>query len=316
MHPAISIIIPLYNEEEVFPLLKERLQGIMKSPDYSLEIVMVDDGSTDSTPALMEQLAVEDGRFQAVFLSRNFGHQQALSAGLMHVRATEAVMIIDGDLQDPPELVFDFFRKLKEGYDVVYAVRRKRKEGLLKKLAYFLFYRIQRRMTNIRIHADSGDFCMMSTRVVRILNDMPEDNRFLRGMRSWVGFKQYGFEYERAERKAGRSKYSLRMLVNLAYNGIFNFSALPIRFITSLGLYAILLSLGYLTYTLVRKFWFDDVPSGFTGILVAIIMLGGVQLISIGVVGEYVVRIFQQTKGRPRFIVKEHIVDQKSVTGI
>lgn len=287
----------------------------MSTTDISIEVVLVDDGSRDTTARQMSRLALMDARYQCVFLSRNYGHQLALSAGLSAARGTEAIMVIDGDLQDPPELFFDFYSQYQQGYDVVYAIRKKRKEFILKKAAYFLFYRMLKKISYIEIPIDSGDFSLMSRRVVDILNSMPEESRYIRGMRSWIGFKQIGVEYERAERSADESKYSIKMLFRLAFNGIFNFSELPIRFITRMGLIAILLSLVYLGITIIKKVIWGTVPEGFTALLFAIILFSGVQLISLGVIGEYVLRIFHQVKKRPLFIIKDRILNKELING-
>ncbi len=225
--PQISIVAPLYNESETFPLLVSRLNALMDSLDLTIEVLLIDDGSKDGTATLMRQLALLDGRYHCVFLSRNHGHQLALSAGIASARATEALFIIDGDLQDPPELLPEFYKEYKAGNDVVYAVRRKRKESAFKKAAYFLFYRILKSISYVEIPLDSGDFALISRRVADVLIKMPEESRYLRGMRSWVGFNQKSIVYERDERAAGESKYSLKMLFKLAYNGIFNFSEFP-----------------------------------------------------------------------------------------
>ena len=303
----LSIVIPLYNEEEVFPLLKKRLVEILDSFDVLCEVVLVNDGSSDDTPRLMSDLCKEDGRFVSVFLSRNFGHQTAITAGLSYSNAKEAVMVMDGDLQDPPELLIDFYQKLKEGYDVVYAVRKNRKEGWLKKLTYKIYYRLLKNLSSYKIPLDSGDFGMMSKRVVDVILNMPEESRFIRGMRAWVGFSQTFIEYSRDAREAGEPKYSFKMLLQLAFNGIFNFSELPVRAITKLGLVSISVSLTYLIYNLVKKFYFGSVPEGYTSLLFSIVLFSGVQLISIGILGEYILRIFFQVKNRPTFIVDKVI---------
>ena len=309
----VSIVAPLYNEQATFPHLVSRLNALMDSSDLNLDVVLVDDGSRDQTALLMSDLALSDPRYHAVFLSRNYGHQTALTAGLAVARGTEAVMVIDGDLQDPPELVTSFFARLKEGYDVVYAVRQKRKEGIIKRSAYFLFYRFLASISSIKIPLDSGDFAMMSRRVVDVMNSMPEESRYLRGMRSWIGFKQVGMPYERDERVAGEAKYSFKMLWKLAYNGIFNFSEYPIKFITNLGIWTISFALIYLIYNVVRRFLYDDVPQGFPATVFLITLFSGVQLIALGIIGEYVLRIFFQVKGRPLFIIREQIKDSQPV---
>lgn len=312
INPKISLVIPLYNEEKSLPLLIDRLNKLISGSDITFEIVLVDDGSTDATAEICNQIAFSDERYHCIFLARNYGHQIALSAGISEASATEALMILDGDLQDPPELFFEFYNYYTEGYDVVYGIRKNRKENLLKKSAYFIFYRILKKISYIDIPLDSGDFSLISRRVADVLNKMPEESRYIRGMRSWIGFKQVGVEYERDERIAGNSKYSLSMLMKLAFNGIFNFSEIPIKFITKLGVFSVIVSLIYFVITLIRKFFYIDVPVGFTGLLFVIILFGGVQLISLGIIGEYIVRIFFQVKNRPLFIIKSRIKEKHS----
>lgn len=313
MSPQISIIVPLYNESKVFAMLIHRLQNLMDSLPVNIEVVMVDDGSRDDTALQMIQTSLADKRFQSVILSRNFGHQSAVSAGMKVARGTEAVFIIDGDLQDPPELLGEFYTQLKAGYEVIYAVRKKRKESFFKKIAYNTFYRLLKKISYIDIPLDSGDFSLLSRKVVDILNKMPEESRYIRGMRAWAGFKQIGLAYERQERQAGESKYSWQMLWKLAYNGIFNFSEFPIKFITNLGFISIAFSLIYLADTIIRKFMYGTVPQGFTALLFAIILFSGVQLLSLGIIGEYVLRIFFQVKNRPLFIISKQIVEGEEV---
>jgi dolichol-phosphate mannosyltransferase len=315
MPPQISIVVPLFNEAQSFSHLVERLNRLIAVTAQSIEVVLVDDGSTDSTPQLMQQLALLDGNYSCVFLSRNYGHQIALSAGLSAASGTQAVMVIDGDLQDPPELLPTFYQYYESGYDVVYAVRQQRKEGVVKRFLYFLFYRLLRSISYINIPLDSGDFSLISRRVVDVINKMPEESRYIRGLRTWVGFKQIGVPYERNERVAGVSKYSFKMLFRLAYNGIFNFSEFPVKLITNLGLCAIVLSLIYLGITLIKKFVYNSVPEGFTALLFTIILFSGVQLVCLGVIGEYVLRIFFQVKGRPLYIVKNKIHNKEFING-
>jgi polyisoprenyl-phosphate glycosyltransferase len=327
--PQISIVVPLFNESATLPQLVERLNTLMDNwhnwhnspiPQYQnipisqpIEVVLVNDGSIDNTAELMQQLALADPRYHAVFLARNYGHQIALTAGLSKARGTEGVLVIDGDLQDPPELLPDFYAKYREGYDVVYAIRQKRKENGFKKLAYSAFYRLLKSISYIDIPLDSGDFCFMSRRVVDILNAMPEESRYIRGMRSWIGFKQIGLEYDRAERAAGTSKYGFRMLLNLAYNGIFNFSEFPIKLIKRIGYSAVSAAFLYLLYSIYRKLMYNDVPQGFTATIFIIVFFSGLQLFFMGIMGEYLLRIFFQVKGRPLFIVEKEIVEGMKV---
>lgn len=314
-NPEISIVIPLYNEEAVFEQLKERLLTLKQMCSFSIEFVLVNDGSKDNTAQLIEELALTDNSFHGVFLSRNYGHQIAISAGMASATGSKAIMLMDGDLQDPPELVVDFYEKIKEGYDVVYAIRKDRKEAAWKKTGYWLYYRLQRLLTDYDIPLDSGDFSMMSRRVVDHINAMPERSRFVRGLRSWVGFKQIGIEYKRDSRSAGETKYSLKRLFKLAYDGIFNFGNIPLKLITRLGLYTILISLVYITVLVIKKIFYGNVPEGYTTIIIALALFSGVQLICLGIIGEYVARIFDQSKGRPLFLISKTIKDGEEKIG-
>ncbi len=311
MAPQVSIVIPLYNESEVLPQLVARINKLIDTSPLKIEVVMVDDGSRDNTAEQIQQLSLSDDRYQCVILARNYGHQLALSAGLSAATATEAIMIIDGDLQDPPELLMPFYELYKQGNDVVYAVRKKRKESFVKRISYYVFYRILRSISYIEIPLDSGDFSLVSRRIVDVLNKMPEESRYIRGMRTWIGFKQTGYEYDRDERAAGDSKYSFKKLFKLAYNGIFNFSEFPVKLITNLGFFSISVSLLYLAYNVIKKYVYHAVPEGFTALLFTIILFSGVQLISLGIIGEYVLRIFFQVKGRPLYIVKKRIINKE-----
>lgn len=311
--PQISIVAPLYNESQAFPLLIQRISALLDASDLHIEVVLVDDGSRDDTALKIRQLALTDHRYHGVFLSRNHGHQLALTAGITSARGSEAIFVIDGDLQDPPELLPEFYKLFREGNDVVYAVRKKRKENAVKKLGYHMFYRILRSIAYVDVPLDSGDFALISRRVVDVMNKMPEESRYLRGMRSWIGFKQVGYEYEREERAAGESKYSFKQLFQLAYNGIFNFSEFPIKFMTRVGVFAILLSLVYFFIVVAKKLFFAQVIEGFTALLFVIILFSGVQLLALGIIGEYVLRIFFQSKNRPLFIIKEEIVNKEYI---
>jgi polyisoprenyl-phosphate glycosyltransferase len=311
MYPKINIIVPLYNEEEVFNTLISRLDKIINDSGFTIEVILIDDGSIDETPLLMENLSLKNPNYQALFLSRNFGHPIALSAGLNFSNATEGVFIIDGDLQDPPELLFDFYEYLKKGYDVIYGIRKNRKEGIIKRFSYHIFYLILRKIAKIEIPIDSGDFSLISIRVVNHLNSMPEESRFIRGMRSWIGFSQIGVEYNRECRALGKSKYSFSRLLQLALNGIFNFSEYPIRFIIIIGLSTVIVSIIYFVYTLFLRIFYNVVPQGFTALLFMIILFGGIQLLSIGIIGNYIIRIFFQVKNRPLYILKERIIHSK-----
>ena len=307
----ISIIVPLYNEQAVFDNLIERLVRVIDTTLFSCEVILIDDGSSDNTRQLVEKICEKDSRFTGILLSRNHGHQLAVSAGLANVRGRKGAMIIDGDLQDPPELVKEFYELLVNGYDVIYAIRKNRKESFLKKIAYSTYYRLQKKISSFNIPIDSGDFSMLSRRVVDTMNNMPEQSRYLRGMRAWVGFKQIGYEYDRDERHAGETKYSWKKLFELAFNGIFNFSDFPIKFITRMGFITVVFSLIYFGYNIYRKLFYNDVPQGFTATILAIILFSGVQLISLGLIGEYVLRIYNQVRSRPLFIIEKIIQEGK-----
>jgi dolichol-phosphate mannosyltransferase len=309
----VNIVVPVFNEEMVFEHLKKRLIDLMDKSKLKISVIIVDDGSSDNTAQLMEELSLKDKRFTSVFLSRNFGHQLALSAGFSVVSASEGVFVIDGDLQDPPELLEEFYPYLMQGYDVVYAIRQKRKESFIKRIAYKTFYSILKKISYINIPLDSGDFSLISRRAVDKIVEMKEESRFIRGMRTWVGYKQIGVPYERHERLAGDSKYPFSQLLKLAFNGIFNFSEFPIMFISRLGLITISISLIYLFYALIKLFIFDAVPEGFVGVIFTVTLFGGIQLLSIGILGEYILRIFFQVKNRPLFIIKKQINNGQTI---
>ena len=310
----ISIIIPIYNEEQTLPLLYKRLIAAMPSYGDKCEVILVDDGSYDSSLAIMKSIAETCDMFRIVKLSRNFGHQAAISAGLQ-LAAGDAVVIMDGDLQDPPEELPRFLDKWREGYDVVYAIRTKRKEGLLKRFAYSCFYRLLNMVSDINIPLDSGDFCVLDRKVVNIINrELPENIRFIRGLRSYVGFKQIGIKYERHERIAGDVKYTFTKLVKLALDGIFGFTLLPLRMATYAGFFVsiacFLLGMGYLTARIFNISIFGayvkDVP-GFATLAVAGFFWEGIILIFMGIIGEYIGRIYIEVKKRPLYIVDDII---------
>lgn len=302
----ISIVIPFYNEGENVDELCKRITSVLKHNEYNYEIIAVNDGSSDNTLSKLKNYKLKEDRLKIIDLSRNFGHQIAISAGISFSRG-DAVVILDADLQDPPEVIPAFIEKWKEGFEVVYGIREKRKENIFKKACYFLFYRILKNISSIYIPLDSGDFCLMDKKVVDILKNITERNRFIRGIRSWVGFRQVGVKYERACRRGGSSKYSFLKLIKLALDGAFSFSYLPLRASSLLG---ILISIGSFLcgiFLIVKRFIFGAQVYGLTSIIVSILFIGGIQLISIGIIGEYIGRIYEETKQRPIFIVKELI---------
>ena len=299
----LSVAIPVHDEESVLPELLLRLRRVLEGlPGGPHEIVFVDDGSTDRTFEMLREAASENSQIIAISLSRNFGHQAAISAAMDHASG-DAVVIMDGDLQDIPEVIPQFVEKLGEGFDVVYAQRVRRKEPLPLRLCYFLFYRMMARLSDIRLPLDSGDFGLMSRRVVDHVRRMPEHHRYLRGMRSWVGFRQTGIPVERAERHSGKSKYSLMHLMKLAADGIFAFSIVPIRAAAIAGATVMFLSFLFVCYAVYARMFLHQSPQGFTALLVAITFLSGIMLFFLGIIGEYVGRIYEETKARPKYIV-------------
>ena len=299
----LSVAIPIHNEETVLPELLRRLRcvldGLAGGPH---EIVFVDDGSTDRTFEILQQAALQDTRIVVVSLSRNFGHQAAITAALDHA-VGEAVVVMDGDLQDVPEVIPKFVEKYQQGYDVVYAQRVRRKEPWPLRLCYFVFYRMMARLSDVHLPLDSGDFGLMSRRVINQVRRMPEHHRYLRGIRSWVGFRQVGVAVERAERHSGKSKYSLIRLVKLATDGVFAFSIVPIRAAALVGTFAMFVCILYVAYAVYAKVFLQRSPQGFTALLVAVTFLSGIVLFFLGIIGEYVGRIYEETKGRPQYIV-------------
>src|SRR5580692_2887727 len=299
----LSIAIPLHNEETVLPeLLRRTLAALDQIAGGPHEVVFVDDGSTDRTFSLLEEAARQDSRIRAISLSRNFGHQAALTAALDHVSG-DAAVVMDGDLQDIPEVIPQFVERYHQGYDVVYAQRVRRKEPWPLRLCYFIFYRMMTTLSDVQLPLDSGDFGLMSRRVIDQLRRMPEHHRYLRGMRSWVGFRQTGLAVEREERHSGKSKYSVMRLMTLAADGIFAFSIVPIRAAALLGAFVMFLSTLYVFYSIYVKLFMHISPQGFTALIVAITFLSGMVLFFLGIIGEYVGRIYEETKGRPQYVI-------------
>jgi dolichol-phosphate mannosyltransferase len=298
----ISVVVPLYNEEENVPELYRRLSLALKALTSSYEIVFVNDGSRDKTAQMIDALRDQDSRLTVIHLSRNFGHQPAVSAGLDHA-AGRAVLVMDGDLQDPPEVLGQFIQKWREGYEVVYAVRTNRKENFFKRSCYFLFYRLLRAISDLQIPLDSGDFCLMDRKVVEVLKHLPERIRFVRGLRTFVGFRQVGLAYERSAREAGKPKYTFRALVGLALDGLISFSSYPLHLVTYVGLMAAVLATVLMGWVVYDAFSNSATPRGWASTIVVVLFMSAIQLISLGIMGEYVRRIFLESKGRPTYIV-------------
>jgi dolichol-phosphate mannosyltransferase len=310
--PLLSIVMPAYNEQEVLAQTYQRFVSIRDTLDQlglDHELIFVNDGSHDRTPIILDDLAAADPHVRAVHLTRNFGHQAAITAGLTVARG-DAIAIMDCDLQDPPEVLPDFISKWQEGYQVVYAIRQKRKEWFGKRLAYWAFYRMLAKISDLKIPLDSGDFCLMDRSALDLLNSLPEKQRFVRGLRTWVGLKQIGVKYERAARQAGSPQYTFASLVRLAMDGLVSFSSTPLRFVTRLGILsafgAILLGIWVLAVTITE--WplakeARKTPRGWASIACLILLMSAVQLLSLGIIGEYLSRIFQEVKGRPTFLI-------------
>lgn len=299
-----SLVLPVYNEEDNLPDLYSRISQVMGKMKGEYEILFINDGSSDRTYETLLGLHKKDSKVKIINFSRNFGHQTAVSAGLKYAKG-DRVAILDADLQDPPEVLPDFFKKLDEGYDTVYAIRKNRKEGLVKKFAYSSFYRFLKRVSNIDIPLDSGDFSVMSRRMVDAINALPERNRFVRGLRSWVGFKQVGMSYDRHARQAGESKYTMSKLMKLAFDGIFSFSYVPLQFMFYLGLLSLVGSFAGSIWAIYQRFFtpnYNQVP-GFATTIILVMFVGGLQLFSLGVVGEYMRRIYDEIKARPQYII-------------
>jgi len=301
-----SIVIPIYNEEETIPELVRRLTAVMDTLGHPTEVIVIDDGSRDATFRLLQEAHGRDPRLKVIRFSRNFGHQVAISAGIDHASG-DAIMVMDGDLQDPPELLPEFLRKREEGYDVVYAVRRKRKEPLPKRLAYFTFYRLLQRVAAIDIPLDSGDFSLIDRRVADALRAMPERHRFVRGIRSWTGFRQAGLEYERDRRFGGEVKYTAAKLLKLALDGVFSFSYVPLRLASYVGLTISLISFAMALFYFLQKLLVGIDTKGWASTIIIVLFLGGVQLLTVGIIGEYIGRIYDEVKQRPLYVISERL---------
>jgi dolichol-phosphate mannosyltransferase len=305
MKITYSIIAPIFNEKDNLPELHRRVSEVMNSTGEPWELILVDDGSTDSSGALIHDLAQRDKNVRPVIFARNFGHQVAVTAGLDYSRG-DAVVIIDADLQDPPELILEMAKKWKEGYEVVFAVRAEREgESWFKLWTASLFYRLIYRITDVKIPLDTGDFRLMDRKVVNVMNQMRERHRFLRGMSAWVGFKQIGVEYKRAARVAGETKYPFRKMLRLALNAVTGFSYFPLQVATFFGFAAAGIAILAIPVVVYLRASGSQAFFGQATTLIAVLFLGGVQLISLGILGEYIGRLYDEAKGRPLYIVRE-----------
>lgn len=301
----LTLVVPVFNEEANLPELYRRIRETLDARSIPFRILFVNDGSRDRSLEIIRGMSAADPRVRALSFSRNFGHQISISAGIAHADG-DAAVVLDSDLQDPPEVIPDLVDRWREGHDVVYAVRKRRREGALKKTAYAAFYRILRRISSVEIPLDAGDFSLMDARVVALLRSLPERNRFVRGLRSWVGFRQAELEYDRPARHAGEPKYRTRQLVKLALDGFFAFSTLPLQIATYLGFLAAGLGFLYLLYALLTRILYDN-PVGWTSLAAIVLFLGGTQLIILGILGEYLGRVYEEVKQRPLYVLDEVI---------
>jgi dolichol-phosphate mannosyltransferase len=306
--PRVSVAVPVHNEAKVLPELLVRIRAVLTSvPGGPHQILFVDDGSSDDTLRILREEAAKDPCIEVVSLARNFGHQVAVTAALDFVIG-DVTIVMDADLQDPPEVIPSFLEEYRKGFDVVYARRVKRTESWALRFSYFLFYRLIAKLSDLKLPLDAGDFGLMSRRVVAQLRETREHHRYIRGLRTWVGFQQTGIEVERSSRYAGASKYSVAKLVKLAADGVFAFSTAPLRAAALMGAVAMTLSFTFAAYALYAKLVLGRSPQGFTALIVSITFLSGVQLLFLGVIGEYLGRVYEEVKRRPIYVVAKRIV--------
>ncbi len=307
MAPVISVVLPVFNEARILPTLYTRLSGVLQALGEPYEILFVNDGSRDGSLDALKNLNATDPAIKVVSLSRNFGHQTAITCGLDHASG-DAVILMDADLQDPPEVIPQLIEKWRDGYDVVYAVREKRQgEGLFKRGSAALFYRLLRRLTQVEIPLDTGDFRLLSRRAATALQSTRERSRFVRGLVSWIGYRQTGVTFTREERSVGETKYPLRKMLKFALDGITAFSFVPLQAAMYLGLGISFLSFLYIAYAIYLKLLTEQTVPGWTSLMVAVLFLGGVQLIALGIIGEYIGRVYEEVKQRPLYLVDERI---------
>jgi dolichol-phosphate mannosyltransferase len=306
MRPKYSFIVPIYNEESNIDQLYQRLKTVMNKMDDEVELLLINDGSKDRSIEMIRELQKQDSRVSFVSFARNFGHQIAVTAGLNYVRG-QVVVILDADLQDPPELIPEMVQKWRQGYQVVYAKRLKRhKEGWFKRLTAHVFYRVIKKLADVDIPTDTGDFCLLDRKVVDALNSMPERNRYIRGLRSWVGFQQTAVHFERDPRHSGEPKYTFKKSLALAINGIISFSRVPLQISTYLGLLSAAIAILMAFFVLYWRLFQPSSPvTGYAIILIIVFFLGAVQLITVGILGEYIGRIYEEVKGRPLYTINE-----------
>ncbi len=309
MMKKISVVIPVYNEEEVLEISYKKIKDTLeKISEYKYEMIFVNDGSKDRTLQMLEYISRKNENIKVISFSRNFGHQAAVTAGIKYSTG-DAVVIIDADLQDPPELIPEMIKLWEDGNDVIYGKRKKRKgESAFKLLTAKMFYKTLNALSDVEIPKDTGDFRLVDKKVIDVINEMPEHNKFLRGLFSWVGFKQYAYEYQRDERLSGKTKYPLKKMWKLATDGIISFSTKPLKIVGSIGFLTIILSIAILIYSLISySLKLNNLTPGWTSIMVAITLFSGVQLLSIWIISEYISRIYDETRKRPQYIIDKKI---------
>lgn len=312
----VTLIVPVYCEEEVIEECYRRIKSVMDSlTNYGYELIFINDGSTDNTLNILKNIVAQDKRVKIINFSRNFGHQIAITAGLDKAES-DAAIIIDADLQDPPELIPEMIKKWEEGYKIVYARRVTRKgERKFKLWSASIFYWVLKKLTDIKIPLNTGDFRLIDKRVVRELRKIKEKNRFVRGLSSWVGFQQVGIEYEREKRFAGKTKYPIKKMISFALDGILSFSQKPLKIALNIGFISILLGIVMIIYVFIGKIFFPAITMpGWASILIAVVFFGGVQLFTIGIIGEYIGRIYDETKNRPLYIIEDEVNFEKKIT--
>ncbi len=306
----VSVVIPMYYEEQVAETCYKKVKEVLENlrEEYEYEIIFINDGSKDKTFAILENIAKENERVKIISFSRNFGHQAAVTAGLKYVTG-DAIVIIDADLQDPPELIPDMLKYWEQGYEVIYGKRKKRDgESAFKLLTAKVFYNTLNALSDVDIPKDTGDFRLVDRKVIDVINSLPEHNKFLRGLFSWVGFNQYAYEYERKERFAGKTKYPLKKMLKLASDGIISFSTKPLKIVGGLGILSIVISILILIYSLLSFiFKWNNITPGWTSSMVVMTFLGGMILVSLWMIGEYIARIYDECKGRPQYIISKTI---------
>lgn len=306
----ISVVIPMYYEEEVVDICYKRVVNNLKklSDKYSYEIIFINDGSKDSTLEILKKIASNDDNVKIISFSRNFGHQAAVTAGIRNVTG-DSIIIMDADLQDPPELFEGMIEKWEEGYEVVYGKRKTREgESIFKLLTARMFYNTLNKLSEIEIPKDTGDFRLVDRKVIDVIATLPEHNKFLRGLFSWVGFNQYAYEYNRVNRVAGKTKYPFKKMFKLATDGILSFSAKPLKIVGAIGIFSVIVSIIILIYSIVSyMFKLNSLTPGWTSIMCTMTFIGGIILISLWMIGEYIARIYEESLGRPEYIIDELI---------